>query len=164
MAMKISVAIFFTNTKWPWKFPCRFLESTKWPWKFPWPFFLQIQNGHGNFHVNFWQAQNNFYGHFSYKHKMAVEISKAIFFLQTLNGHGNFHVSFWQAQNGHGNFHGHFLFTPMLTKGRVYNVVAGGGRVKNDHGHFCVFSAELLRKIQRILSIRYFFGLARPGV
>ena len=26
--------------------------------------FLQIQNGHGNFHVSFWQAQNDLYGHF----------------------------------------------------------------------------------------------------
>ena len=71
-------------------------------------FFLQTQNGHGNFQ-----------GHF---------------FLQTQNGHGNFHVSFWQAQNGHGNFQGHFFYKHKMameiSKANVYNVVAGEGRVK----------------------------------
>ena len=157
MAMEISKAIFLlTNSKWPWKFPTPFffckhkmaMEICKAI------FFLQTQNGHGNFQGHFLQRQNgygNFQGHFffastkwlwkfarpffSYKLKMAMEISKAIFYKLKMA------MEISQAN---------------VYKRRVYNVVAGGGRgrrrVENYHGHFqhfCVFSAELeILKIQ----------------
>ena len=56
-----------------------FLPNTKRPWKFPRPFFsyklkMAMEISNANF----------------CKHKMAMEISKAIVFLQTQNDHGSF--------------------------------------------------------------------------
>ena len=99
-----------------------------------------------------------------------MDISKTIFFFQTQNGHGNFqgHFFFLQTQNGHENFQSQCLQTLCLQRRGRRGGGGGRGRIENDHGHFqhfCVFSAELeILKIQRILSIRYFFCLARPGV
>ena len=68
MAMEISMSVFNTKAKWPWKFPRQFL--------------IQRQNSHGNFHVSFWC-----------KGKIAMKISRSVL-IQRQNGHGNFHVGF----------------------------------------------------------------------
>ena len=69
------------------------------PWKFPRPFYLQAQNGHGNFQ-----------DHFIYKHKMILEISKTISAFASTKWSWKFPRPFYnlQAQNGHGNFQDHF--------------------------------------------------------
>ena len=68
-------------------FQGHFFTNTKWPWKFPRPFLLQTQSGHGNFQ-----------GHSFYKHKMSMEISMANVYKRRggggegQNDHGHFCV------------------------------------------------------------------------